>query len=151
MRLPVRCRSAQPAYTSINPTCQHFDRRKSQSRPPSATFHSDGLLTTHTHCVKSWCFFFRPSGHLILFFSGCLFLFLNSGQSCWVRLVSQTDPPLPFYRGLSCPSTYCLPSFFSPLRPLIWNSYSSSFLNAACRNSDALASSISPLPSEPFL
>lgn len=67
-----------------------------------------------------------------------------------MRLVSQTDPPLPYYRGLSCLSNHCLPLFFIPLRPLIWNSYSPSFLNAASGKSDALASSISLLPPEPF-
>lgn len=48
------------------------------------------------------------------FFSDCLLLSSNSGQSCWVKLVSLTDQPPPFYRGLSdCPSS-CLPSFYFP-------------------------------------
>lgn len=67
-----------------------------------------------------------PVCPLILFFSECFLVSSNSGQSCWVKLVSLTDQPLPLYRGLSdCPSTVFPLFFLLPLRPSIWTSCSS--------------------------
>lgn len=104
-------------------------------------------------------FIYPPVCPLILFFSECLLLSSNSGQSCWVKLVSLTDQPLPFYRGLSDCPTSVLPPFscflLEPKFELLVVEYSPPLSTTSAPyqfewEPRCIVFSHTPLPSKPF-